>query len=149
MKWTSPEIQMASSPWPSTNLQGKKIRISGWDTDHIQFYITPWDKFWDQWTLIRSRRTNSLTINDAKIITKTPNKNTWQIINNRNNYNLEDLTVVQAFKNSKKYYKNNGRLVWLNFYFITKIMKVASTTLSIRQTRGCTKERIWMESLVD
>ena len=37
--------QPATSPQPSTNLQGKKIRMYSLDTTHRQFAIKPDDKF--------------------------------------------------------------------------------------------------------
>ena len=40
------------------------------------FSNTPEDKFQDQLTVIRSMLTNSPTINDKKMITKTPKTNT-------------------------------------------------------------------------
>ena len=43
--------KLALSPWPSSNLQGKKIRMSGLNTAYWQFSNTPEDKFQDQWTL--------------------------------------------------------------------------------------------------
>ena len=88
LKRTSLNTQPAPSPQNSTNLRGKQIRMSGLDTSHIQFSNTLEDKFQDQWTLIRSMQTSRSTINDAKLITKTPKKNTSRIINCRNCYNL-------------------------------------------------------------
>ena len=44
--------QPPPSPQPSTNLQGKQIRMSGFDMAHKQFSNTPEDKFWDQRTMI-------------------------------------------------------------------------------------------------
>ena len=41
----STTTKQAPSSWPSTNLQGNKIRVSGLDTDHWQFANTPEDKF--------------------------------------------------------------------------------------------------------
>ena len=53
-----------------------------------KFSNTPDDQFQDKWTLIRLMQTNMSTLNDAKMISKTPNKHIWQIINGRNYYNL-------------------------------------------------------------
>ena len=91
LKQTSLNTQPPPSSWPSTNLWGKKIRISGLDTAYRKFSNTPKDKFQDQWTLIRLIRTNSSTTNGKNMIAKTPMKNTWQIINQRNNNNLYHL----------------------------------------------------------
>ena len=68
----------------STNLQGKKIRISILDTAHRQLANAPEDTLQDQWTLIWSLRTKKSTINGANIITKNPNNNTWRIIDQIN-----------------------------------------------------------------
>ena len=43
----------APSTWPSINLQGKQIHMSGLDTAHWQFYNAPEEKFQDQRTLIQ------------------------------------------------------------------------------------------------
>ena len=53
LKQTCLKIQPASSPRPSTNLKGKQTRLSGLDTAHIKFAITPGDKFQYQWMLSR------------------------------------------------------------------------------------------------
>ena len=50
--------KLAPSPKPSTNLLGKKIRMSGLDKAHWKFDNTPEGKFKYQWTLIQLTRTN-------------------------------------------------------------------------------------------
>ena len=86
--------QPAPSPWPSTNLRGKQICMSGLDTSRRKFAITPGNKFQDQWTPIRSMQTNRSKINDANMITKTPDKSNWIIINQRNKNNLYRLNCT-------------------------------------------------------
>ena len=44
--------QLAPSPWPSTDLWGEEILISGLYTVHREFPITPEYKFQDKWNLI-------------------------------------------------------------------------------------------------
>ena len=80
--------QPAPSPQPSTNLQGDKIRMSGFDTAHRKLSNTPEDRFQDQLMLIRSMQTNRSEINDANIITKTPKNINQRIINQINNDDL-------------------------------------------------------------
>ena len=92
LKQTSLNTLPEPFPQPSTNLQRKKICMSSLDTTHKHFFNAPEVKFQDQQTLIWSILTNRSPINETKLITKTPNKNTWWIINWRNNNNL---TVFQ------------------------------------------------------
>ena len=68
--------QSAPSTLPSTKLRWKKIHMYGLDMDYRQFTNTPEDKFQDQLTLIRLVQKNISTINDTKMINKSPNNNT-------------------------------------------------------------------------
>ena len=88
LKWTSLNTKPVPLPWTLTHLQGNKICMSGLDTSHRQFSNTPKGKFQYQWTLIWSIWTNRSIINNTIIITKTPNKNTSQIMSQRNNSTL-------------------------------------------------------------
>ena len=67
--------KMEPLPKPSTNLQGKQIRMSGLDKSHRKCSNTPGDKFQDQQTLVLSMITNRSKINDTDMITKTTNNN--------------------------------------------------------------------------
>ena len=60
---------------PSTNLPGDQIHMSGFNMAHRQFTITPVDKYWYQWTMILSTRTNNYKIKEVKIKTRTPKNN--------------------------------------------------------------------------
>ena len=87
-KQTSLNTQPAPFLWPSTNLRRNRIHMSSLDTCHRQFSITPEDKFQDQWILIQSMQANRSTINNAKMISKTPKRSNWIIINQINDNNL-------------------------------------------------------------
>ena len=88
LKLTSLNTPLAPLQRPFIKLRGKKIRMYGLDKAHINFSITPEDKFKDKWTLIRSMQTNRSTINDTKITPKTPKNSDWIIIYQMNNNNL-------------------------------------------------------------
>ena len=94
LKQKSMKTQPAPSLQPSTNLQGNQICMSGLDTSHRQFDNTPEYKFWYRLTLIQSMQTNRSTIKHAKMIIKTPDNNTWRIINKRNKNNLYRLKCI-------------------------------------------------------
>ena len=52
--WQQVKYQkLAHSTRPSKSLRGKKILISVLNNIHLQFTITPGDKFKDQWTMIQ------------------------------------------------------------------------------------------------
>ena len=71
---TSMNTQPPPSPRPSKNLRENQSHMSTLDTSNRQFSITPKEKFWDKWTLIKLMGENSSTINDANMITKTAKK---------------------------------------------------------------------------
>ena len=75
---TSSYTQTEPSPWPYTNLWGKKIRMSGLDVTHRQFAITPKDKYRGQLFMILSNQINKSTINYYNINTKTPKDNIFK-----------------------------------------------------------------------
>ena len=59
-----------------SSLWGKQINMPGFNTPHIQFVITPEEKFQDQLISIRTMQTNNSTVNSDEIKNKTQKEST-------------------------------------------------------------------------
>ena len=108
---------------------GNQIRMSGLDTFHIQFSISPNDYFQDQWTLIQLMLKYKSTINNAIIKSKTKNNNTskWTV-----------LTKLNQISNLWKTFFIFDYLTIITAKFSNDNNKVKSLVQSINQlSKGC------------